>query len=163
MFITVDREGGQTVDAAFEEVLGNHVGRYRMAGHDLEFNDPVFVPLELALLVCVKPDYFRADVKTGLRRVLGSGLLHDGRRGLFHPDNLSFGQTIYLSRIYAAARQVQGVASVNATAFKRQGAPAGSCLDDGFMALSRLEVARLENDANYPERGLLKLDLFGGK
>ncbi len=31
--------------------------------------------------------------------------LPDGRRGLFDPDNFSFGQTVYLSPIYAAARQ----------------------------------------------------------
>ena len=29
--------------------------------------------------------------------------LPDGRRGVFHPDNFTFGQPVYLSRLYAAA------------------------------------------------------------
>ena len=38
--------------------------------------------------------------------------LPDGRRGLFHPDNFTFGQPVYLSRLYAAAHAVDGVDSV---------------------------------------------------
>jgi hypothetical protein len=163
VFITVDREGGLPVDADFETEIGRHVDRYRMAGHDTEFNDPIYVSLEIGLLVCVKPDYFRADVKAGLLEVLGNGVLPDGRRGLFHPDNLSFGQTVYLSKLYAAARQVTGVASINATVFQRQGVADTSYLADGFMHLARLEIPRLDNDANFPEHGVLRFELFGGK
>ena len=163
VFVTVDREGGLPVNPAFETEIAAHVERYRMAGHDTEFNDPVFVSLEIDLLVCVLPNYFRADVKAGLLQVLGSGTLLHGRRGLFHPDNLSFGQTVYLSRIYAAARQVPGVASVNATCFQRQDIDDTRYLSDGFMVLSQLEIPRLDNDADYPEHGVLRLNLFGGK
>ena len=41
-----------------------------MAGHDLEVDGPRFVPLEIELLVCVKPDYFRSDVEAALLEVL---------------------------------------------------------------------------------------------
>lgn len=163
VFVTVDRDGGLPVDAGFEAEIARHVDRYRMAGHDTEFNDPVYVSLEIDLLVCVLPNYFRADVSAGLYDVLSNRVLADGRRGLFHPDNLSFGQTVYLSQIYAAARQVAGVASVNATRFQRQGIDATQFRNDGFMRLARLEVPRLDNDANFQEHGVLRLNLFGGK
>lgn len=163
VFVTVDRDGGLPVDASFDAEIARHVDRYRMAGHDTEFNDPVYVSLEIDLLVCVLPNYFRADVSAGLYDVLSNRVLADGRRGLFHPDNLSFGQTVYLSQIYAAARQVAGVASVNATRFQRQGIDATQYLNDGFMRLARLEVPRLDNDANFQEHGVLRLNLFGGK
>ena len=163
VFVTVDRDGGLPVDAGFEAEIARHVDRYRMAGHDTEFNDPVYVSLEIDLLVCVLPNYFRADVSAGLYDVLSNRVLADGRRGLFHPDNLSFGQTVYLSQIYAAARQVAGVASVNATRFQRQGIDATQYLNDGFMRLARLEVPRLDNEANFQEHGVLRLNLFGGK
>ncbi len=163
MFITVDRQGGLPVEGDFQKNIAAHIDRYRMAGHDIQLNDPVYVSLELELLVCVKAEYYRADVKRELLQILGSGLLPDGRLALFHPDNLSFGQTIYLSRIYAAARQVSGLASVNATCFKRQGSDDMHGLDEGFLALGRLEVPRLENDANYPEHGVIRINLFGGK
>ena len=163
VFVTVDRDGGLPIDAGFESDIARHVDRYRMAGHDTEFNDPVYVSLEIDLLVCVLPNYFRADVSAGLYDVLSNRVLADGRRGLFHPDNLSFGQTVYLSQIYAAARQVAGVASVNAARFQRQGIDATQYLNDGFMRLARLEVPRLDNDANFQEHGVLRLNLFGGK
>jgi len=163
VFVTVDRTGGVPVNPVFEQSIGRHVDRYRMAGHDTEFNDPIPVSLELDLLVCVLPTHFRNDVRVGLLQVLGNRALPDGRRGLFHPDNLSFGQTVYLSAIYAAARQVAGVASVQATLFHRQGTPDPGPLADGYLQLGRLEVPRLDNDPNFPEHGVLRLTLFGGK
>jgi hypothetical protein len=134
-----------------------------MAGHDTEFDDPVHVSLEIDLLVCVQASHFRADVRAGLLQVLGSGVLADGRRALFHPDTMTFGQTVYLSALYAAARQVAGVASVQVTRFHRQGQEDPGPLADGFMRLGRLEIARLDNDPNFPEHGVLRLTLFGGK
>ncbi|HWK82421.1 MAG TPA: putative baseplate assembly protein, partial [Caldimonas sp.] len=90
-------------------------------------------------------------------------LLVDGSRGLFHPDNFSFGQTVYLSPLYAAAHQVPGVASVQVTTFQRQGTDDPSYLLNGELPLDRLEIARLDNDPNFPEHGVLRLDLDGGK
>jgi hypothetical protein len=163
VFITVDRAGGIPMDAAFEAEMVRHVERYRMAGHDTEFDDPIHVSLEIDLLVCVKADHFRADVRAGLLQVLGSGVLPDGRRGLFHPDNFTFGQTVYLGALYAAARTVAGVGSVQVTRFRRQGSDDPQPLADGLMPLGRLEIARLDNDPNFPEHGVLRLTLFGGK
>jgi baseplate J-like protein len=162
-FITVDRVGGLPMDAAFANELTGHVERYRMAGEDTEFNGPVYVSLEIDLLVCVQASYLRGDVRAGLLEVLSNRVLPDGRRGLFHPDNFSFGQTVYLSPLYAAARQVAGVASVQATRFQRQGTDDPTFLANGYMTLSRLEIARLDNDPNFPEHGVLRLSLFGGK
>ena len=52
-----------------------------MAGYDLEVDAPRFVPLDVALHVCVKADYFRADVLQAVRRVLSSDVLPDGTLG----------------------------------------------------------------------------------
>ncbi len=162
-FVTVDRDGGAPPDASFTESLTRHVNRFRMAGHDLRFDQPVYVALELELFVCVSAQHFRSDVRAGLLEVLGSGLLSDGRRGLFHPDNFSFGQTVYLSSVYAAARRVPGVDSVHVTQFGRQGRTETAPRDNGFLPLGCLEIARLDNDPNYPEHGVLRLELAGGK
>jgi hypothetical protein len=163
VFVTLDRNDGLGLDAGFEDEMTRHIDRYRMAGHDTEFDDPVHVSLEIDLLVCVQASHFRADVRAGLLQVLGSGVLADGRRALFHPDTMTFGQTVYLSALYAAARQVAGVASVQVTRFHRQGQEDPGPLADGFMRLGRLEIARLDNDPNFPEHGVLRLTLFGGK
>ncbi|MGH2688967.1 MAG: putative baseplate assembly protein, partial [Actinomycetota bacterium] len=102
-------------------------------------------------------------VRAGLLRELGSGTLPGGRPALFHPDRLSFGQVVFLSPAYAAARRVPGVESVDVTRFQRQGIDDKRFLEQGYMALSRLEIPRLDNDPNFPEHGVLRLNLFGGK
>ncbi|HEF4760902.1 TPA: putative baseplate assembly protein [Pseudomonas putida] len=163
VFVTVDRDGGDPLSTDFSHAVAEHLDRYRMAGHDLEINDPVFVSLEIDLLVCVKAGYFRSDVQRGLLDVLSRGTRADGTRGLFNPDNFSFGQNVYLSPLYAAARTVAGVASVQVTRFQRAGQSDPKPLADGFMALGRLEIARLDNDPDFPEHGVLRLQLHGGK
>ena len=164
VFITVDRDGGVPLDKDFESDLVRHVDRYRMAGHDVEFDDPVYVSLAIDLLVCVKSDYLRSQVRKSLLDLLSSRILPDGRRGVFNSDNLSFGQTVYLGPIYAAAHAVEGVHSVQVTRFSRQGNNKDNRpLADGFLKLGRLEIPRLDNDPNFPEHGLLGLQLYGGK
>jgi hypothetical protein len=162
VFTSVDRSGGQPVDAGFESELRTHLERYRMAGQDLEVNDPVFVSLELELLVCVLDGHHRSDVRSGLLDVLSNRRRSNGELGLFHPDRLSFGQTVFLGPIYAAARTVAGIGSLQATTFRRQGINDPKPLADGAMPCSRLEIPRLDNDSSFPERGVLRLNLIGG-
>ncbi|RFC37572.1 MAG: putative baseplate assembly protein [Candidatus Nitrotoga sp. LAW] len=164
VFLTIDRKGSGEVDAVYEQTIRDHVERYRMAGYDLEVNGPSYVPLLLEMTVCVKPDYFRADVRAALMRVFSRGWLANGTPALFHPDNFSFGQPVYLSAIYEAAQAIQGVASVVINTFQRLRAPPDpKPMDDGVLTIGRLEIARLDNDPNFPERGVLKLSIGGGK
>lgn len=162
-FLTVDRKGGGEVNKDYKQTIRDHVERYRMAGCDLEVNNARYVPLEIEMTVCVQPDYFRGDVKAALLEIFSDRILPDGRRGMFHPDNFTFGQTVYLSRLYAAAQAVPGVASVHITKFQRQGTPDTKPLEEGMLILGRLEIARLDNDPNFPEHGVLRLSLGGGK
>ena len=163
MFVTVDRLGGAGVDDGFEAGLRARLEPYRLAGHDLEVESPRYVPLEIEMQVCVKAEYFAADVKAALLRAFSNRNLAEGGRGVFHPDNFSFGQPVYLSPLYAAAQQVAGVASVQVTRFQRQGRPSRVGLDQGRLDLGRLEIARLDNSPDFPERGVFRLQLRGGK
>ncbi len=163
VFTTVDREAGDAVDSEFSTVVIDHLDRYRMAGHDLRVNNPEHISLEIDMLVCVHRDYFRSNVRQGLLEAFSSGIRSNGERGLFHPDNFSFGQTVFLSPLYAAARTVPGVESVQITRFHRQGQEDPKPLADSYMKLGRLEIARLDNDPNFPEHGVLRLNLHGGK
>jgi hypothetical protein len=115
------------------------------------------------MLVCVAPNYFRSDVRAALLEIFSNRVLPDGRRGQFHPDNFTFGQTVYLSPIIAAAQKVPGVSSVEIIGFRRQGTADPKPLQDGQLPLGRLEIARLDNDPSFPERGLFTLTAVGGK
>jgi predicted phage baseplate assembly protein len=163
VFLTVDRLGGLDVDAAFETSVRDHIERYRMAGHDVEVDGPRFVPLEIEMHVCADPDYFRSDVKAALMEVFSTRTLPDGRQGAFHPDNFTFGQSVYLSKLYAAAQAVTGVASVQIKTFQRQDVPSDVALKKGEFELGRLEIARLDNDPNYPKHGVFRVTVGGGK
>lgn len=162
MFVTVDRRGGGAVDAAFEEEIRAHLERFRLAGHDLEIDSPRFVPLDLQLRMCVAPGVFRADVKRALLQVFGSGTLSGGRRGFFHPDDLTFGQPVYLSAVIAAAMRVPGVSWVGPLRFQRWGEPSRGELAAGEITLDRLEIARLDNDPSLPENGKIDFLMEGG-
>jgi hypothetical protein len=163
VFVTVDRVGGLPMDAPFKQKMREHLERFRMAGHDVEIDGPRFVSLEIEMVVCVKPDYFRSAVRLALLEILSNRVLQDGRRGVFHPDNFTFGQPVFLSRVYAEAQAVAGVASVEIVTFQRQGIPSREALDQGKLALGRLEIARLDNEPNFAERGALRIYPVGGK
>jgi hypothetical protein len=121
------------------------------------------VPLDVGLHVCVKPEYFRSDVKAAVFEVLSSGARRDGSLGFFHPDRFTFGSPVYLSAIVAAAQEVEGVESVTPVTFQRQRDSATSALDTGVLEMGRLEIARLDDDPSFPEHGVLVLTAGGGK
>ena len=162
-FVTVDRLGGEKVDEIFERKMRRCLERYRMAGHDIEVDGPRYVSLEVEMIVCVKRAYFTSDVKTSMLEVFSNRILPGGRHGVFHPDNFTFGQTVYLSSLYAAAQAVAGVDSVSITKFQRQGILSDQALKTGKLELAHLEIARLDNDLNFPERGVLVLIMKGGR
>src|SRR5262249_13270121 len=57
VFVTVDPIAGTDAGKLRGE-LAPVIDRYRMAGHDVDFDDPRYVSLEIGLHVCVKDDYF---------------------------------------------------------------------------------------------------------
>jgi len=163
VFVTADRRGGAAVDAQFAGLLREDLERFRMAGHDLAIDAPRFVSLEVEMTVCVKPDYFRSGVRQALLTRFSNRTRSDGSRGVFHPDQFTFGQPVYLSALYHAAQSVAGVESVRITRLHRQGRYSPLALSTGILELERLEIARCDNDPNFPERGVLRLNLQGGK
>jgi hypothetical protein len=163
VFVTADRVGGAAVDSPFENKLRAHLERFRMAGYDLEVDAPRFVPLDLELHICVKPGFFRSAVLAAIRDALSSTQLPDGRLGIFHPDNFTFGQSVYASRVMAAVQAVEGVESVRLDRFEKLADPDPATLEQGVIPIGRLEIAQLANDPNYRDRGRLRLGVGGGQ
>ncbi|HWF02522.1 MAG TPA: putative baseplate assembly protein, partial [Candidatus Angelobacter sp.] len=145
------------------KAIKKNVERYHLAGQDLEIESPQYVSIQIELQICVDPDYFRADVKEALDEVLSNRLLPNGQKGIFFPDSFGFGQTVYLSPVYAAARKVPGVQAVTASIFQPQGINSPVYLQTGEIKLGSFQVARLENDRNFPDHGQLTLVMEGGK
>jgi predicted phage baseplate assembly protein len=154
--VAIDPLRRAQLDAMLREDLQAYLHRYRRIGHDLRIGPARYVPLDVAFHVCVQPNYLRAHVEAALRGVFGTA-------GYFHPDNLTFGEGVHLSSLVAAAQAVAGVESVRVTRLQRQFEGPDGELESGTLQLGPLEVALLENDRSFPDRGTLTLTLEGGR
>jgi hypothetical protein len=160
--VAIDAIGG-TADPALLNTIGEQLQPYRRILHDVAVVPATQVPLRVALFVCVLDGFLKGHVEAALRQILGSRRLPDGRLGFFHPDNLTFAADIRLSRLVAAAQVVAGVESVEVTALQRLEAPPAGELEEGILRLGPLEIARLDDDPNFPENGRLELTVEGGR
>lgn len=163
VLVAVDPLGQAEPNPALLCEIEHHLWRYRRMGHDVRVEAAQAVPLYIALFICVRDGYLRGHVKAALLDAFSNRLLPAGKRGFFHPDNLSFGQGVYLSQVVAAAQAVEGVESVRVAHFERLYEGPNGEITAGVLPLGPLEVARLDNDPGFPEHGRLTLQLEGGR
>lgn len=163
IFLSVDRIGGVAVNDAFREMLLAYLEPFRMMGHDLAIDEPIYVPLAITLKVCVNASFFADDVGDALRDVFSAGLTLDGQRGFFHPDNITFGAEIHLSRVYQAALAVDGVDDVTVIVFQRASATTSNAIDNGVLRFGPPEIPILTNNPSRPTAGTLNIDVEGGR
>jgi hypothetical protein len=136
---------------------------YRQAGYDLEIPDQQYGPLDIAIEICVALEHFRSSVRVAVMDALSARVLRSGSLGFFHPDNFTFGQPLYLSELYAAVEAVAGVDSAEVTRFQRYGESANGELASAVVLADEREILRLNNDRNFPEYGVLELEMEAGK
>ncbi|MCH7575321.1 MAG: baseplate J/gp47 family protein [Candidatus Marinimicrobia bacterium] len=163
VYVLVDRSGGLQVDKNFKAEMGAFLERYRLAGHVLEIRGPQFVFLDIALEVHAKPGHLRSDLKRDLLDIsVGRGDQESGKKAIFHPDNFTFGQNVYLSQVVSAAAKIPGVESILPIRFQRWGLPYKGEMEAAVVQIDPLEVARLDNDPNAPEKGRIEFIMRGG-
>jgi predicted phage baseplate assembly protein len=156
VYVTVDPAGAADLTPELRTRVEGWVRRFLQTGYDLEINSPVYVPLEIEAVICTDSEHFRTDVYQSLLRALG-------RTAFFDPDRHTFGQPLYLSQLYAEITKVEGVRSAKITRFQRFGKASQGELDAGVIRASATEVIRCDNDPNFAERGVLKIQMEGGK
>jgi predicted phage baseplate assembly protein len=161
--VALDVQGG---GAAPGWLIGDEfdaLHRYRRIGHDVSVLSSTLVPLRLKVCVQVKPEYIAGHVRGAVLQALGSRDLPDGRRGLFHPDNLTFGTPVRVSSVIAAVAAVPGVLNAVVTGLQRLFAQPDNALETGVLVLRTDEVAQLDNDPSLPENGVIDLTMGGGR
>lgn len=159
--IAIDAYGSADPSAELLAQVEQSLEAYRRIGHDLVVGPARLVPLDIALTVCARPGHQHGQILAELYRVLGSGRLADGRLGFFHPDALTFGEPVRLSRLVAVAAAVPGVESVQVTRLRRLFEQDRGEREDGVLRLGPLEIATCDNDPDRPENGLLAISLGG--
>lgn len=161
--VAVDPADGEELVDELRNKIKGYLYPYRRIGHDLTIVPARYVPLEIELTVCVLPHYQRGHVKAALLDAFSSRVLSNNQRGFFHPDNLTFGDGVYLSQLIAAAQSIQGVESVAVTKLERRFAGADKEIENGILSLNATEVAQLDTDPSFPEYGKLNLVMNGGR
>ena len=161
--VSIDPFEAEELSGKLRKESKNSLYRYRRIGHDLTITEARYVPLDITFDVCVAPHYLRGHVAVALRDVFSNRVSADNRRGFFHPDNLTFGDGIYLSSLVAAAQSVEGVANVGVSKLQRFFESANDEIINGVLPLAKNEIAQLDNNPNFPERGRLTLVLTGGR
>ena len=163
VYVTIDRIDGKIVDDSFKHEIHSFLNKFRLAGYDLEINSPNFIPLEIEINVCVKPNHYPEKVKKTLLDIFSTQVLEEGRIGFFHPDNFTFGQPLYLSKIYQTVMNIEGVDSILVTKFKRRGKRTENIeLTEGIIQVHNSEIIRLDNDPNFPDNGKIDFVMQGG-
>ena len=162
VFVTIDRIGGKIVDDSFKQEICNFLNKYRLAGYDLEINSPKYVPLDISIEVGVRPNHYPEKVKKTLLDIFSTRIIEDGQIGFFHPDNFTFGQPLYLSKIYQTVMNLEAVESVFVDRFQRMGRNSNIELERGVIEVHPSEIIRLDNDPNFPDNGKIVFVMKGG-
>ena len=166
--LTVDPLGTEDLTSDLRQQLTDYLNTKRLSGYDLEISGPNYVPVDLAFQVSVAEGSQQSDVEQSLLQALSNGTLPDGSKGFFHPDNFTFGDNLYVSKIYVAAMAVPGVQSVSITrlAHSHAAQPTQETnlnLGQGYLAVGADQVIRLDNDRNFPENGTLTVTSSGAQ
>ena len=158
--------GDAASEARWAELLpqvATHLEAVRLIGEDLEIRPPRYVPLDVQVSLCAKPEAWREDVRAALDEEFSDGYTADGRGGLFNPEAWTFGQALHRSVIEGRALAVAGVEHVLRIVMQRfdqatPGTPQGEVLEMAFD-----EVLLLANDPDHLQRGRLRFDVLGGR
>jgi hypothetical protein len=170
--VALDPVGSETADSELIDEVTLYLEPFRRMGYDLLVSPAQYVPLKVSLTICVLPNYLRGHVEAAVLDALSNRMLPDGTLGFFHPDNLTFGDGVYVSRLLSTVQAIPGVQNAMVTELERfeisEPAPKfdqpGEELPmNSALLLGPFEIAQLDNDPSFPENGVLILDVRGGR
>jgi len=161
--VAIDPKGKEVADQTLLDQIEAYLEHYRRIGHDLKVVGAHYVPLDIAMTICVAPHYLRGHVKAALLEIFSNRVLSNGQLGFFHPDNLTFGVGIAVSKLVAMAQAVSGVQSVAVSKLERLQEGPNDELINEFLPIGPTEIAQLDNDPGFPENGKLVFTMVGGR
>jgi predicted phage baseplate assembly protein len=158
--VAADPLAAEGLTPGLRQELSNYLDSKRLAGYDLEVTGPIYVPIDLEIAFATAAGAQQADVEQSILQTLGNGTLPGGAKGFFHPDNFTFGSSVFVSKIFAAVMAVPGVQSARITRLARSHAAhpdqeTATNLARGFLSVGIDQIVRLDNDRNFPQSGTL--------
>jgi hypothetical protein len=149
--------------SALRPRVADHLEAVRLIGEDIELRPPRYVPLEIHVTVCADAAYWREDLRFVLEQEFSDSWTSDGRRGFFHPDAWTFGQSLHRSAIEGRLQRITGILHVVRITMKRFSAPQPGVPGAEVLEMAFDEVLLLANDPDHLERGLIRFELQGGR
>lgn len=161
--VALDPWDSETISPELIAEVEQFLHPYRRTGHEVRVGAARRVIPQLTLAVKVGKHVIKSQVRDQLNLLFSNGRLPDGSLAFFHPDQLSFGEGVHISRIVSAALQIEGVEDAQVTALHRRDSGPTDELDSGLLRLQPPEIIRFDNDPNRPGFGALELNLTGGR
>lgn len=107
------------VDSLYSRVQ-DRLQTYRRMGHRVKVVPGDQVALEIHARVTVQAEYARGDVRQAVMDLFSNRIQANGEPGLFHADKRTFGESVAVSRLVAAAAKIPGVENVVITKLARR-------------------------------------------
>ncbi len=169
--IILDMKNNLVLNKKFLNELKIFINKIKMIGYDVSISQTKYVFPEIEISIFLKKGFVKSEVESRLRFLLGNKEDGTGHMGFFHPDNFTFGDPIYVSKLYDVIENIHIVDYIIITKFKNSNSPYISTEDErdeitkrnlqrGFIPVNEKNIVRLDNDPNYPERGYLKLNFI---
>lgn len=155
-FVTADPRDSVAYTPEQQRELTDLVDAVRMAGRDALVRDPVYVPIDLEISICVEDGHYPGHVlERATQSLAGEGL--GGRPAFFDPDNLSFGDPLRRGGLEAAAQAVPGVKGVVGICIRHRGTRGWEAFLEPELRVAMHEIVQIDNDPAHPEWGSLKV------
>lgn len=159
--ISIDPVGTDNIEADLLTRLTAHLEAVRLIGEDLEIRPPDFVPLQIHVTVCVDENFWPEDIRYILEQEFSTGYTPDGRSGFFHPDNMTFGQSLHASEIAGRIHRIAGIKHINSIDLERWNEPTPGPGDKIEVTFN--EIIQVKNDPDHLETGFIRFELQGGR
>jgi hypothetical protein len=128
IFVSVDLKGedrknsSAIVDGSdlFDRIR-KYLERIKMIGYEVQIEEAKYVPIEIRITVYLQKYLDSQIVRDRIRNSLtNTDNIVDGTEGLFHPDNFTFGDPVYASKIYEVLKKTPEVKYGTITTFRRR-------------------------------------------
>jgi Baseplate J-like protein len=159
--VSVDPAGTTTLSQDLRATVERALDAVHLIGEDIEVRAPEYVPLKIALTICISADFWIDDVASVVEQAFSNGYDENGTPAFFHPDRWSFGQALYASQIEGMLATIQGVEHVVSIAMSRWSN--SSIASNEVMTMGPEEIVLVSNDPNNIEEGTIAFVYRGGR
>lgn len=153
-FVSADPLDSITLADDDRLALEQEVNCIRLAARDARLLDPDYVDIDIEILICIAKGFYSGAVREDVIEALASP-------GFFHPDNFTFGQSLYRSALVAAAQSVVGVSHIDGVNIRVHGQGEWRAFSEDALDTGPGQIIRLQNDPNRSTLGLLRVETIG--